>query len=233
VTEPHPGAEDIIAFVDGEATAVIAEHVRACAACAAEARALGDLQQQLRGALYRFDCPEPQTIGEYQLGLLEPERRLEVGRHLVGCGPCAAELASLRAFLATDPARPIGLVGRLERTVATLLAAPPGWAAAGVRGVGQGRTRTYEAGDVAITLGGGPGTDGLCSLMGLVLRGGTISAITGAEVRLLAADGSARQAIIDDLGNFEFGALPTGLYGLELELPDQVVVVQEVSVGDA
>ena len=31
--------------------------------------------------LYRFDCPEPQVLGEYQLDVLDAEQRLGVARH--------------------------------------------------------------------------------------------------------------------------------------------------------
>jgi hypothetical protein len=233
----HPGAvtaADIVAFVDGEAAAEIAEHIRGCAECAADAREQGQLQRTLRRALYRIDCPSPQAIGDYQLGMAQPERRVEIARHLLACSLCTAELESLRSFLAEPTVPTLSLVDQLRRTIATLQTTPPGWAVAGVRGVEPGRTRTYEAGDVAISVNGsGHSTAGLCSLMGLVLRGGDLDATSGAEVRLLAADGSVRQAIIDDLGNFVFDALPNGTYGLEVELSDQVVVVKEVPVGHA
>jgi hypothetical protein len=233
MTDDHPGvvaATDILAYVDGEAGADVVAHVRSCPTCLAEARAQADLQQSLRRALYRFDCPSPQTIGEYELDLLPMDCRVETAQHLLACAECAAELRSLRAFLASEPAPAPSPLTRLRRVLARALAAPPNWAAAGVRGVGDGHTFGYEAGDVTITVNPGQDGPGPSGVLGLVLRGDDVEAASGAEVRLFAPDGTVRYATVDDVGNFIFDAVPTGTYDLEVELSDQVVVVPRLQV---
>ena len=64
------------------------------------AQGLEATQQRLMAMLYRFDCPSPLTIGEYVMGLLEDPSRTAFARHMLECGPCAAEFTTARAFLA-------------------------------------------------------------------------------------------------------------------------------------
>ena len=81
----------------------------------------------------------------------------------------------LRDFLATeDDAPPVGAVERMRRIVATLLPPPPlASPYASLRGAADATTRTYQAGDVTITLDlGAPVRRGRTSLVGLIWREG-------------------------------------------------------------
>src|ERR1051326_7235466 len=55
------------------------------------------LEQGLGRALYRFDCPDAHTLGEYDLDLLAPTERTRVAAHTLECDDCRAELQILRA----------------------------------------------------------------------------------------------------------------------------------------
>ncbi len=229
----RPGAvtrEEILAYVDGDAPEHVAEHVRRCPACRAEAGRLAELQGRLRQALYRFDCPDPHALGEYALEILDPRQRAQVAAHVIACPHCTAELQTLRTFLAIEPEPPAGLVERLRRVVATLVAPPTAPAYAGLRGSAAPGAQTYRGGDVTITLSTARGTRRLL-LAGLVTRDrGGPETVAGGEATLASGDVSRRERI-DDLGNFTFDAVAPGRYRLEVRLADQVLVIEELQVG--
>lgn len=189
-----------------------------------------DFEHELRRSLFRFDCPDAHKLGEYQLDLLEEAQRVQVAAHALECDECRAELQTLRGFLATAIEPPAGasIPGQVRRIVATLFAPRPGLAYGGLRGGPDTSTRVFEAGDVTVTLGPGQTND---SLFGLVVSGGiSPEALEGREARLLPREGAPIVTRIDDLGNFEFTDLSAGMYALELDLPDSVVVIEELRV---
>ena len=101
-----PGAvapNDWIAYLHENATPSVAAHIRACPYCLAKVQSLAELQRSLQSILRRFDCPSPQQIGEYALGVSAPEQRDQLAAHLVDCPRCTAELVSMRAFFADNP----------------------------------------------------------------------------------------------------------------------------------
>ncbi len=223
--------EDLLAFLDGEAPPAVGEHLRRCPGCAARARAYARSQDRLRAALRRIDCPSPLVLGEYELRLLAPEEGRRIAAHLGDCPRCAAEIGQLRGFLAAEPAPTApGPVERVRRLVATLVAAPPRGAYAGLRGADDDDTRTYRAGDLTLSLSTGPSARrGRLSLDGLLWRegGGAVTADGGSAI-LSAAGGATETAEIDDLGNFAFDEVAPGTYGLEVALGDEHIVVEGV-----
>jgi hypothetical protein len=185
-------------------------------------------ERLLHQSLYRFDCPDAHTLGEYELDMLETADRVAIARHARDCDECTAELSVLRTFLATPTHVPEPLGDRARRIVATLFTARPGLAYGGLRGAGDPSMQVYEAGDVTVTLGPGP-TRG--SLLGLVVAGDALpSALETREVRLLPPQGAPIATQLDDLGNFEFDNLGGGTYGLELDLPVGLVVIEALRV---
>ncbi len=125
--------DSLLMYLDGEAPAEVSQHVAACPACAAEAASLNRLQEQLGAALFRFDCPPSQVLGEYAIDLVTPEDRTSVAQHVVDCPRCTSELRSMREFLVADdlllPARS-GVVAGLRRIVASLFPPAPALAPA-------------------------------------------------------------------------------------------------------
>lgn len=184
------------------------------------------LELRLRASLYRIDCPDAQTLGDYELDLLEPTERTRIAGHALDCAECASELTMLRAFLTTPTSVAEPLLGRARRIVATLFTQRPGLAYGGLRGApSDASTRVYEAGEVTITLGADVRSG---SMLGLVVAGDT--PLEAREVRLLGAEGSALGTQLDDLGNFEFTNVAAGDYALELDLPEGVVVIEDLRV---
>jgi hypothetical protein len=187
----------------------------------------GQFQQELRRSLYRFDCPDAHTLGEYELDLLDPDHRTRIAAHAVDCDECRAELHTLREFLAVPLQVPESFIERARRVVARLVTSTPGLAYGGLRGAASA-ARLFEAGDVTVTVGegSGPGT-----LIGLVAFGDSPpAALAGRSVRALPRDGRPVITTLDDLGNFEFSGLPADQYAVEIDLPDGIVVIQELRV---
>jgi hypothetical protein len=187
-----------------------------------------DFELQLRQSLYRFDCPDAHTLGDYELGMLDPAERTRTAIHVLDCNECTAELAVLRTFLATPTSVPEPLMDRARRIVATLFAPRRGLAYGGLRGANDPSTRVYEAGDVTVTLGPGSKSG---SVLGLVIAADTPpETLETRAVRLLPREGSPIGTQLDDLGNFEFADLTAGAYALEIDLPAGVVVIEELRV---
>ena len=186
------------------------------------------LERRLRQALYRYDCPDAHALGEYELDLLDPFERTRAAAHVLECEECTEELHVLRAYLTTPTTVTEPLMDRARRIIATLFAPRPGLAYGGLRGVDDPSTRVYEAGDVTITLGPGPRAG---SVLGLVVAGDEPpEALQSRAVRLAQREGSSIDALIDDLGNFEFDQVAVGTYDLEIDLPQGVVVVEDFRV---
>ena len=175
-----------------------------------------DMETSLSHLLYRFDCPDAHTLGEYALDVLGTEERVSIASHAAGCEECAAELSTLRTFLATDPPLAETTLDRVRRVIATLLMPSPGLALGTLRGASDTATRQYEAEDVTVSVARG------------VERGSLIGLVAGGVGRMARLE--AHTAEIDDLGNFEFEELSPGTYTLELELEDRVIVVQKLQI---
>ncbi len=191
------------------------------------------VQNGLRAALYRFDCPPPQAIGEYTLDfLIEPNRRL-VAQHVLGCLECADELKVLRVFLASDPPPPaLTVQERWRRVFATLVLPARRVAASTTRGSPGASGFEYRAGPIRVVLGAVPAhRRGTVGLDGLVLHDTAApDAVAGRDVTLSADGVQVHGSRTDDLGNFAFEMVATGVYRLEIHLADEVVVIDDVEL---
>jgi hypothetical protein len=193
------------------------------------------LEQQLRRALYRFDCPAPQLLGEYALALLDPSEHRRVAAHVMDCPRCAEELQTLRTFLTVEPEPSPSVLDRLRRVIATLVTPPRGEAVfAELRGtVSAVAPLIFRAEDVTITVSTQPdellGGIRHWALHGLMVRDS--GPLLAARTRLIAQDGAVHAADLDDLGNFFYEGLTPGTYQLEVALSEHVVVVQDLRIG--
>jgi len=215
-----------MAYGDGEAPASVVAHVDGCSTCTEQVSSYAHIQVGLRRMLFRFDCPDAHTLGEYQLDLLEPEHRRSIAAHATDCDACSVELQTLRSYLATPTTIADSPLEHARRMVATLFRPAPGLAYGGLRGTSEATTRVFQVEDVTVTVGPGQGPG---TLVGLVLiAGADPQALDGRRVRLIPTDRAPLGSSMDDLGNFEFEDVPAGMYALEIELPDAQVVVEEL-----
>jgi len=221
----HPTAEELLAFTDGEASSQVEGHVEGCTACATQVESFASMQAALRQTLYRFDCPAPHALGEYELGFVAPEERLRIATHAAECDDCALELRSLREFMQAEISVPETIVSQIRRVVATLFlpSARPGLA--GIRG-SESELRQYRVEGASISIGGG-GEPG--SLIGLLTL--DRAERPHGEAHLLPTHGTPAIAPLDESGNFEFFELAAGEYALEIHLSDAIMVIQNVHVA--
>jgi hypothetical protein len=192
------------------------------------------MQRRLRAALYRFDCPPPESIGEYALEfLVDPERR-EIAEHLLGCAECAEELLTLREFLATNPAMPgPARLGTWGRMFATLFTPNPRLTPSLTRGEDRGTSVEYQSGPIRIIVGtvAAP-RHGSVAVDGLILHEAAApDVVAGCHVALLACDAPVHTTRTDDLGNFTFESVATGTYALEIHVAEEVVVIEDLDLG--
>jgi hypothetical protein len=222
---------DLMAYIDGEAPSEIARRIADDPQLAKEAQGYALVQAALRQRLYRFDCPSSQMLGEYELGMLVPEERLRIARHVVECPHCTAELNTLRAFMAMEAdEEPLGAVDRVRRFVATLVPAPHG-AEVALRGAGDEATRAYYVNGVTITIDIGAVRRGRTEIIGLVMRDDGESIPPGSPVTLVGMSGTVATTEIDDLGNFAFDDVGIGAWRVEVGIGSDIILIEDLGIG--
>ena len=125
------------------------------------------IESKLKSILFRSDCPPNMELGEYDLGVIEPERRDQISSHLAACPHCQVDLQQIRQFM-TLPA--IGLEAALDaveehvpfldriKVIVVDLISTPEILAQGrplqpvFRGVEENSTRVVEADEYVISL---------------------------------------------------------------------------------
>lgn len=257
--------EELLAYLAGERVRpVVEQHLARCPRCSTR---LVDYRRQelsLISKLYRWDCPPNQVLGEFQLGLLDPETSLAVKFHLRTCVPCSVELSTLGEFLSGDPMlaeRPASLFApELARTNHHALPEPPGVllnhlldrASAHARRIiatllppaprlsYQRNTapsalwpRRYEAEDFSISLQVERATGRADSfqLIGFVTRKDmSLEALQGMPVLLSSQAEAVSAQNVDELGNFIFSSLVPATYALELQSPDGIIVIEQITI---
>ncbi len=234
---PPPLTDDqLTAALDGEADTSLQNHVAGCAFCGARLEHPRAAEGALRHPLRRWDCPEPQRLGDYMLALLSQADERVVMRHLEQCVLCAAELAELRSFLAEDapvavPAAPTQQrdpsAPRWRERLARLMPRTPALA---LRGAGSGPLMA-EVDGVTIVLDVQPAAAGLADVLGQVVADEQDS-WTGALVELRVGGRLQTVTEVDDLGGFSYSGVPLGAAELRVTAPaGQSVLVRDVELG--
>ena len=249
--------EELLAYLLGEQVSpTVARHLAACAACAARLKAYGSIERTLIRKLYRWDCPSSLLLGEYEQGLLAPERVQAISKHMQFCGLCVKELAELKQFMASEliptesaakspafasPARiePAleWLHGQVSAGVRWIVAAlvTPQPRLAFQRDIAPASTwpRRYVAEDLTISLQleterpGNAGTG--VQLIGFVNReGALLETLEGIPVFLWVEEKMLETQEIDELGNFVLSSIPQANYRLELKFPERTVVIEDL-----
>ncbi len=215
---PPLSDEEINLALDSVAPDDVNGHLAACAECSARLDDLRRFEQHARGALYRWDCPAPEQLGVYHMGLLTGTEERAIARHLTLCVRCADEVEVLRSFLAGDTApqpqvvpddAPPWQVRTPLSTMVARIAPRLGWGA--VRGGGQAPTIAQS--DVAtIILDPIPQAPTETMLVGQIADDqDDQDRWTGALVAAYLKGAFVGAAVVDDLGSFTCGPLPEGI----------------------
>jgi hypothetical protein len=231
-----PQPEELMACVDGDASAEAMAGIYECAECSATVTDYNRLQVGLRQMLTRFDCPSPHGLGEYALDLVSPAERTAVAAHVLECDDCALELKGLRAYLSVEPliSDHVGWRANVRRIVAQLVSSQPMAAqVVAFRNVEQAPVLVYQTDAVQISVTQTPGErPGAICLDGLVVRRSPMpEPLAHSEVVLVPIVGPPLSTWTDELGNFMYDELDGGTFRLELSMPDEVIVVGELRLG--
>jgi hypothetical protein len=211
-SSPPPLTDDqLSAALDQTAPADVIDHLASCASCAARLDTAQQAEQSLRSALYRWDCPTPQTLADYHIGRPSAEEQRAIMRHLETCARCSEEMAELVLFMRDEaplaaPAEPSSARRPVSRgwSLARLLPRVPALALRGAAGA----PLMFETGDgVTIFLEILPAGNGNAELRGQLVADAQDS-WTGALVELRQSGMLRATAAIDDLGTFQVAALP-------------------------
>lgn len=211
--------------LDGTATAAIHKHLEHCAFCSDRLADARGLEQQLSRRLYRWDCPPPQQLTDFQLGLLDAGPAADISAHVAGCARCQPELAALQAFLADELAGNVAPPERKPRPgwrdmVAQLLPPVP---APALRGEARAPF-IAQAGDVLILLDAHAAGEATFRLVGQ-LASPDPAHWAGALVQLWHAGTLTHTAIVDELANFQLAAVRPGRLELRITPPKGAAII--------
>lgn len=216
---------DLGAYLHGDASPQVTEHVSRCAFCARQVEQLRMVDAQLLAAFYRDACPTPDVLADFIFNRLPATEKLRVATHVRTCAICSKEISAMRGL--ADETLP-SLLARLRESLAlALVARPVVTASAPARGKGwHGR---FEIGDWVITLSARP--DGLT---GRVRRRDASSDIDYSGRAWLLSETMAVEAeiphsVIDRRGRFQFTSL-AGSYTVLLQVGDQNIAFEGVQV---
>jgi hypothetical protein len=231
--------DQLLAYCDGEADDATLAHIGRCRHCAERVRALNSDYQALRSLLYRVECPDAHTLGEFHLGLLTAEEQAAIEDHLKSCPDCTTEIQNLDRFLREVAIAPesSSVQRHLKRLVARLATPPadptPGQSAMAFRGVAAAAPDVYLAGDIRVVVG--LEADGMRAgrkmLLGFTAREGKpLESLSGARVQLSQHGQAVAMEHVDTLGNFVFSDLSSGEYELALVTDREQVVIETIVV---
>jgi hypothetical protein len=182
-------------------------------------------ERQLKHRLHRWDCPAPQALVDYHLGLLLSDQEA-VSTHVAACARCQAELAELGAFLGGEalprteqPAR-TPTRRSLREILGQLLPQTPALA---LRGEGAGPL-VAQAGEAMVMLDPQPVGGRGYTVTGQ-LAAPDQDPWTGALAQLRRAGEAAYTAILDDMGGFHFEGVEAGRYELRITPREGAAIV--------
>jgi hypothetical protein len=222
--QPPPlSDEEINAALDGVASADVTDHLAGCSHCRARLAQAQEFEYHLGAALHRWDCPSSQQLGEYHLGLLGGAADRAIAAHLRVCARCTQEVEELRLFLGDDAARAVTPAPAAERpwqsrtplqtVIARLLPSRPSTA---VRGAGRA---PMVAQSPLATVVLDPVTQGTqeTMLVGQIADDqNDQDRWTGALVAAYRQGAFVGVAVVDDLGSFTCGPLPSGVLDIHI-----------------
>jgi anti-sigma factor RsiW len=217
---------DLMAYLYGDASRQVIEHIAHCARCADRVEQLRLIDAQLLADFYRDACPTPDVLADFVLNRLPAAEKLRVAAHVRGCAICTEEVAAVRDL--ADEGPPTLLARLWESLAQALVARPVVPVAVPSRGVGlQGR---FEVDDLVVTLSVQAGI-----LTGRVRRREALpEADRSGQAWLLNEGMTVGEDVpcseVDARGRFRFTAPPVGSYSLLLQTGGQNVALEGIRI---
>ena len=219
---------DLLAYIEGQASAEVQDHVQHCAYCTERAALYDHLDRRLRIGLYRTSCPPSDVLVGWQLHLLPTSQELQVAAHVRTCTHCIRELEELAALdddlLSVLLARLQGVSHWLEATLVATTSQP-----VELRGVAVPQRR-YQADDLDIFVGSQMRPEGRRLMGRLRSSAEGETQVAGIEVWLVQEGRVLQSSFTDDRGHFVFSDIPPGQYDLGLAWQGEGVLIRDVEV---
>ena len=224
--------DTLLAYLDQEVDPETAAQIEASPADRDRARELYQLQSSLTARMYRFNCPGPEELGEYQLGMLARQRARSIAGHLEICPHCARELAGLVDFLGREPEvvySPLEGARVLVARLVSGLSGGPGMPAPAFALRGEPETtRVFDAGEAQLVLDVQDDNNhaGRKVLVGLI----TGMEAEGFLVEIRREGEQVAAATIDELGNFLIENLSPGGYSLTVQSQEVAIHIPALQI---
>jgi len=234
-SSPPPLTDDqLSAALDSTADQAIYEHLTICQACSARLEQARQFERAIVSRLQRWDCPSPQRLGEYHLGLASAEEAGLLRQHVQQCVRCTEEVHVLQSFLGTESlvqvqqrqprTRPLRL--RLGEVLATLLPQTPALA---MRGQAQ-QPVVAVADTTTVVLEAQSAAQGMVAVVGQVTDDADAD-WSEALVELRQADTLIAITQVDAIGGFVAGPFPAGPTTVRITTPTgRSIVLPEVEL---
>lgn len=185
------------------------------------------LERHLQELLGR-QCPSPHDLGEFELGLLASVEMQTIQSHVDDCPHCQQELRELRQFLVhAEPPLVAVVADWVVEWARGLMQGGGQVALAGVRGA-ESRVRTFQVGDLLLSITLQERPDGLRDLLALVMRADGEQVESG-KVTLVQEGETDRIAPVDTDGNAILTGIPSCGCDLIIEAEGQRVRIYGVS----
>jgi hypothetical protein len=233
-TGPHFADEILLAYIEGEVDIETAMKIERSPADKKRAKHLAGLQNKLIKRLYRMECPSSESLGEYELGILDRGRMVAVAKHLLICPVCRSELSQLREFLRNpEPLGQTGIIEGLRVAFADLIGArdkgsdhlPLTPAFSSLRGRSS-EPLILKAEGAVITLEIQRDGDRF-NIFGQVAADDQ-DHWTGAEVSFIQEKDVLCNALLDDLGAFQCVGIPPGQLELQVENKSGLIIIADI-----
>jgi hypothetical protein len=219
---------DLAAYLHGDATPDVIEHIVSCPFCAEQVEQLRVVDARLLDSFYRDACPAAEVLADFALNRLSGPEKLRVAAHVRDCAHCSEEAASVRDLADEEPP---SLLGRLRKMLALALVVQP-IAPTAVAARGEGWQRRFEVDDFVITLSAQAG-----SLTGRVRQRGT-SAGTDCSGRAWLLDETEKtmrmepvESRIDQSGRFQLTAQKASSCTLLLQIGEQNIALEMIELN--
>jgi hypothetical protein len=243
-----PNEEEILGFALDEKPLSVSTrtHLEQCEICQKRLANFKQLNRTLLAQMYRRFCPSGMQLSMYCEGLLPPDEMRPIAVHLHECPLCAAEVADTCRFMEITnldtmlvPFSPCEGVRRVEARLVhqQVQQVTPG------REDMAGKAWQYRADSMDLSLHLSHVSSGGYMLRGILTSADnqeSVDAFEGARAELYTTTGAEKaeeegveplcQEIVDDRGNIVFTLVPVGSYTLILHLPEQKVVIEDITI---
>lgn len=199
-------------------------------------------ESNLQSKLFRAGCPPTEQLGEFHLGLLDPQSEKVIRYHLALCHLCQADINALGMFLeevadtidyrdlhTPKPATLRKWIAELGRKMQGSEAARnPAPAFRGTEETSKPKPQHYYVGDTQIML---DIQSDLTKANLFQLIGTVMSDMDQFETAQLLKDETVVQDVsVDDLGNFEFNLLESDRYAIVIKGLENQITIPTVSI---